>query len=97
MRTGGGRFLLDLPSQRGLSQVEVRIRRDFVEIWHEDRCGGVFERVRLRRWLRRPIGRLTVDEVTLLALRENRVGLLLHRDGAWALGGEVVSWLRARV
>ena len=97
MRTTGGRFLIDLPSPRGPAQVEVRIRRDFVEIWHQDRCGGVFDRVRLRRWLRRPIGRLTVDEVTLLALRENRVGLLLHRGGAWALGVEVVAWLRARV
>jgi hypothetical protein len=97
MRTGGGRFLIDLPSPRGPAEVEVRIRRDFVEIWHRDRCDGIFDRGSLRHWLRRPTGRLSVDEVTLLALKENRVGLVLERAGAWSLTGEVVSWLRSRV
>jgi hypothetical protein len=97
MRPPGGRYVLDLPTPQGAFQVEVRIRRDFVEIWHRDRCDGIFDRGSLRHWLRRPTGRLSVDEVTLLALKENRIGLVLDRAGAWSLTGEVVSWLRSRV
>jgi hypothetical protein len=97
MRPSGGRFLIELPTPQGPCQVEVRVRRDFVEIWHGQRCDGVFDRRRLRDWLIRPDGRMTVDEVTLLALHDDGVGLLLHRIGAWALGGLVVARLRASI
>jgi hypothetical protein len=93
----GGRYMIDLPSPHGPSQVEVRVRRDFVEIWHDDRCGGVFDRKRLHNWLSRPSDQLTVDEVTLLALQDDRIGLMLHSIGTWSLGGQVVAGLRSRI
>jgi hypothetical protein len=97
MRPPGGRYVLDLPTPQGPFRVEVRIRRDFVEIWHGARCDGVFDRRMLRDWLVRPDGRFTVDEVTLLALHDDGVGLMLHRIGAWALGQQVVAGLRAGI
>ena len=97
MRPIGGRLIIDLPTPQGPCLLEVRVRRDFVEIWHGERCGGVFDRRMLHEWLTRPRGRYTVDEVTLLALHDNRIGLLLHRIGAWALGGQVVAGLRAGI
>jgi hypothetical protein len=93
----GGRFLIDLPSPEGDYQVEVRIRRDFVEFWHRERCGGVFDRRLLHDWLAFPDGQLTVDDVSLVPLRGNRIGLILDRVGSWALGGNVVAGLRAGV
>ena len=93
----GGRFVIDLPAPDGDSQVEVRIRRDFVEFWHRDRCGGVFDRRLLRDWLALPDGRLTVDDVSLVALRNNRVGLILERVGSWSLGRNIVAGLRSGV
>jgi len=93
----GGRFLIDLPSPEGGSQVEVRVRRDFVEFWHRERCGGVFDRGLLQDWLAYPDGRLTVDDVSLVALRGNRIGLILDPVGSWALGGNVLAGLRAGV
>ena len=93
----GGRFVIDLPAPGGGSHVEVRIRRDFVEFWHRDRCGGVFDRRLLREWLAYPDGRLSVDDVSLVALRGEDVGLILDRVGSWELGRNVVAGLRAGV
>jgi hypothetical protein len=93
----GGRFVIHLPAPEGDSEVEVRVRRDFVEFWHRNRCGGVFDRRMLQDWLAYPDGRLTVDDVSLIALRGNGIGLILDRVGSWALGGHALAGLRSGV
>jgi hypothetical protein len=91
----GGRYLLTLPMGQGASQVEIRVRLDFVEVWHHEHCGGVLDRAVLHDWLGEPRGALLTDEVALVAMRGGQVAFKLHGHGTWHLNQSAVAELRA--
>ena len=95
--TVGGRYLLSLPMGQGPSSVEIRVRPDFVEVWHHEHCGGILDRGILQDWLREPRGALLTDEVSLVALRGGHVAVELAGHGTWTLNARAVADLHAAI
>ena len=91
----GGRYVLTLPLGQGASQVEIRVRLDWVEVWHHEHCGGVLDRTVLQNWLTSPRGALMTDEVALVALRAGNVAFKLRNHGTWHLNQSAVAELRS--
>jgi hypothetical protein len=92
------RYVIDLVDKAGNeASVEVRIRRDTVELWAYGRMAAIFHRSQLRRWLADPEGVLVVDDVTW-ALLGDRLGLSIDPFMSWwSLEGYVLDDLRQRV
>jgi len=82
--------------------IRFRIRSDYVEVWSEQRCCGVYDRNMLRTWLiRRPSWPLVIGEVTFSVDRyvdcDGRVAISLPGVQAWTLSPDVDAKLRELV
>jgi hypothetical protein len=78
-------------------EIELKFRRDSLEIWHREHCCAALDRDRLREWLARPTGVLMVDEVRLTAAEDGHVLLTATGIATRALVPSALAQLRQRV
>jgi hypothetical protein len=80
--------------------VEFRVRPEMVEAWFEQRLRAVFDRERLRAWLKAPSGRLIADDVVFSVdprSRGDRIAIGLTEVLAWTLSPKELRQLRELV
>jgi hypothetical protein len=95
-------FLIEVVTMSGrAASVELRLRRDRVEVWHHGHCSGVFVRNLLRSWLDDPDSRrlaLVVDEVAFSVDRmvdaAGRVAISLPDVTVWTIDPRSLEGLR---
>jgi hypothetical protein len=97
-----GTYAMEVLTTSGrVASLSFRIRRDFVEIWHEARCAGIFDKDALRSWLTEPGEPFMADEVMFSVDRnvdrEGRVAVSLPNVRAWTLAPVALDVLRARM
>jgi hypothetical protein len=88
--TAAARLMIEVLTTEGrAASVEIHVRRDVVEVWHRQRCAGVYVRDMLRDWFENPIRPYQVDDVTFsldrMVDRNGRIAITLPDVTAWAL------------
>jgi hypothetical protein len=82
-------------------RVDVAVRTETVEVWHQDRCRAVFDRGILRVWLAHPVRALFVDDVLWAAVDGGDIALAItgaaSQDGPFVLPARVYDELRWRI
>ena len=101
-RPGRSRYTVEVVTTSGRAAgIEFRIEDDAVEIWHLDRCRGVFPRDFLRDWMAPPGHPLVASEVGLSVDRmvdaQGRVALSLPDVSLWTLSPQALEVLRTRL
>ena len=96
------RFVMEVVTMSGrAAAVEFRIDGDTVEVWHRNRCAGVFARDLLRNWLGAPEQPLLAGDAVFsldrMVDRAGRVAVTLPDVVAWTLSPEALAGLRQRV
>jgi hypothetical protein len=97
-----GRFLMEVVTTSGrAAQVRFQFGPERVEIWHHDRCHGVFGRALLRQWLSAPEATLVMDKVTFsldrMVDRDGRVALSMPDVRQWTLSPTALAELQKRL
>lgn len=100
-----GSFLIEVVTTSGrAAAVELRLKRDTVEVWHHGHCSGVFVRDTLRGWLNDPDRyrlALVVDEVAFSLDRivdaVGRVAISLPDVTVWTIDPRSLDRLRERL
>jgi hypothetical protein len=96
------RYALEVVTSSGrAAAVEFRFQSDSVEVWHAQRCRGVFDRGVLQAWLTTPRNPLVANEVTFSLDRmvdyEGRVSLSLPGVTCWTLSPADLAGLVKRM
>ncbi len=79
------------------NEVEFKLRRDTVEVWHAEHCCAALACDLLRDWLAYPWGPLVVDEARFASSSDKAVTLSLPGVEEWTVDCGFLAQLRERV